>query len=69
MKRRSTTSHSTRKSVRAWAAPAGALATAAVAAVMSVCPVDVTVTVGAPPRTAVVSQAEVPDPVCPVTPR
>ncbi|MFJ9633449.1 hypothetical protein ACIRU8_37715 [Streptomyces sp. NPDC101175] len=69
MKRRSTTSHSTTKAVRAWAAPAGALATAAVAALLSACPVDVTVTVGVPAHTVVVSQADIPNPVCEVRPR
>jgi hypothetical protein len=36
---------------------------------MAACPVDVTVTLGSAPRTVVVSQADVPNPVCPVRPR
>lgn len=68
MTRRSRTSNNAKKPVRAWAAPAGALATAA-AALMTACPVDVTVTVGSTPHTVVVSQADVPNPVCPIRPR
>ncbi|WP_420310714.1 hypothetical protein ACOB87_14670 [Streptomyces sp. YS-B37] len=66
MKHRSTSRSSTGCS---WAAPASALATAVAAAVMAAGPVDVTVTLGAAPDTAVVGQADVPNPVCPVTPR
>jgi hypothetical protein len=66
MKRRSTSRSSTGCS---WAAPASTLATAVAAAVMAAGPVDVTVTLGAAHGTAVVGQADVPDPVCPVTPR
>lgn len=54
----------TKRPVTSWAALAGAFA----AAVMAACPVDVTVTFGSAPRT-VVSQADVPNPVCPVRPR
>ncbi|WP_405974043.1 hypothetical protein OG496_37595 [Streptomyces sp. NBC_00988] len=68
MKRRST-SRTTTRSAYSWAAPAGALATAVTAAVMAACPVDVTVTLGSAPRTVVVSQADVPNPVCPVRQR
>ncbi len=66
MKRRSTSRSTTGYS---WAAPASALATAVAAAVMAAGPVDVTVTLGSAPDTAVVGQADVPNPVCPVTPR
>ncbi|WP_262063554.1 hypothetical protein [Streptomyces sp. STR69] len=65
MKRRSSTSHTARQPVPSWAALAAAFATAAMAA----CPVDVTVTLGSAPHTAVVSQADVPNPVCPIRPR
>jgi len=68
MKRRST-SRITKRSVRAWAGPAGALSTAVVAALMAACPVDVTVTLGSAPHTVVVSQADVPNPVCQLRPR
>ena len=68
MKRRST-SRTTKRSAHSWAAPAGALATAVAAAVMAACPVDVTVTLGSAPHTVVVSQADVPNPVCPVRQR
>ncbi|MFD4879212.1 hypothetical protein ACFWOB_38475, partial [Streptomyces sp. NPDC058420] len=68
MKRRST-SRSTAASGHSWAAPVSALATAVAAAVMAAGPVDVTVTLGSAPDTAVVGQADVPNPVCPVTPR
>ncbi|WP_019073169.1 hypothetical protein [Streptomyces hokutonensis] len=69
MKRRTTTSRTSKKSVHSWAASAGAFATAAAAALMAAAPVDVTVTLGSAPHTVVVSQADVPDPVCPVRPR
>ncbi|WP_405844169.1 hypothetical protein [Streptomyces sp. NBC_01518] len=68
MTRRST-SRTTKKAVHAWAAPASALATAVAAAVMAACPVDVTVTLGSAPHAVVVSQADVPNPVCRITPR
>lgn len=68
MKRRST-SRTTKRSAHSWAAPASALATAVAAAVMAACPVDVTVTLGSAPHTVVVSQADVPNPVCPVRQR
>ena len=66
MKRRSNTSRSTKRPVHSWAASAGTIAAAATAALMAACPVDVTVTVGSAPHTVVVSQADVPNPVCPV---
>ncbi|MFE2418189.1 hypothetical protein [Streptomyces hokutonensis] len=69
MKRRTTTSRTSKRSVHSWAAPAGALATATAAALMAACPVDVTVTLGSAPHTVVVSQADVPNPVCPIRPR
>ncbi|MGR3869741.1 hypothetical protein ACUXZZ_14245 [Streptomyces graminifolii] len=71
MKRRSTSRSTTGHSwaAHSWAAPASALATAVAAAVMAAGPVDVTVTLGAAHDTAVVGQADVPNPVCPVTPR
>ncbi|MER6204566.1 hypothetical protein [Streptomyces sp. NPDC001642] len=66
MKRRSTSRSSTGHS---WAAPASALATAVAAAVMAAGPVDVTLTLGSAHGTAVVGQADVPNPMCPITPR
>ncbi|MEV6540003.1 hypothetical protein [Streptomyces sp. NPDC051665] len=67
MKRRPTTSRTVKKPVRTWAASAGSLAGAVAAALMAACPVDVTVTLGSEPHTVVVvSQADVPNPVCPV---
>ncbi|MFI6549597.1 hypothetical protein ACIBO9_40765 [Streptomyces prunicolor] len=65
MKRRPTTSRTVKRPVQSWAALAGAFA----AAVMAACPVDVTVTLGSAPHTVVVSQADVPNPVCPLRPR
>nr|WSY51744.1 hypothetical protein OG999_17505 [Streptomyces sp. NBC_00886] len=65
MKRRPTTSRTAKRSVQPWAALAGAFT----AAVMAACPVDVTVTLGSTPHTVVVSQADIPNPVCPVRPR
>ncbi|MGW3105858.1 hypothetical protein [Streptomyces sp. NPDC001100] len=69
MKRRTTTSRTSKRSVHSWAAPTGALATAIAAALMSACPVDVTVTLGSAPHAVVVSQADVANPVCEVRPR
>jgi len=66
MKRRPTTSRTTRRPVPSWPTLAGAFA----AAFMAACPVDVTVTLGSPPpQTVVAGQADVPNPVCPIRPR
>ncbi|WP_427919981.1 hypothetical protein [Streptomyces sp. cg40] len=69
MKRRTTTSRTSKRPIHSWAAPAGALASAIAAALVSACPVDVTVTLGSPPHAVVVSQADVPNPVCEIRPR
>ncbi|MFE9599284.1 hypothetical protein [Streptomyces hokutonensis] len=69
MKRRSNTSRTTKRPVHSRAASAGAFAAAATAALMAACPVDVTVTLGSAPHTVVVSQADVPNPVCQIRPR
>ncbi|MFJ5302009.1 hypothetical protein [Streptomyces sp. NPDC088350] len=69
MKRRTTTSRTGKRSVHSWAASAGALTTAAAAALIAASPVDVTVAIGSAPHTVVVGQADIPNPVCPIRPR
>ncbi|MCX4813889.1 hypothetical protein OG601_25155 [Streptomyces sp. NBC_01239] len=65
MKRRSTTSRTAKRPVPSWVTLAGPV----VAAVLAACPLDVSVTLGSQPDTVVAGQADVPNPVCPVTPR
>ncbi|WP_416958714.1 hypothetical protein [Streptomyces sp. Agncl-13] len=69
MKRRPTTTHNAKKPVNSRIASVGAFAGAAAAALLAASPVNVTVMLSPEPHTAVVSQADVPNPVCPLRPR
>ncbi|MEV0903256.1 hypothetical protein [Streptomyces hokutonensis] len=66
MKRRPTTTHNAKKPVNSRSASVGVFAGAAAAAFLAASPVDVTVMLSPEPHTAVVSQADVPNPVCPI---
>lgn len=67
MKRRPSTSHTSKRPVHSRAASAGVFAGAAAAALIAGCPVSVTVTLSPEPRTVVVSQDDVQHPVCQAT--